>query len=78
MVRPRIRFFVAENGNRENAPSRAASAFARAMSAAARTAIEATDVKDPEALFAASGDIYQSCTDCHEKYIFTAQPDGQQ
>lgn len=53
-------------------------AKARAMSAAARTAIEATDVKDPEALFAASGDIYQSCTDCHEKYIFTAQPDGQQ
>jgi hypothetical protein len=53
-------------------------AKARAMSAAARTAIEATDVKDPEALFAASGDIYQTCTDCHEKYIFTAPPDGQQ
>lgn len=53
-------------------------AKARAMSAAARTAIEATDVKDPEALFSASGDIYQTCTDCHEKYIFTAPPDGQQ
>ncbi|GFE83394.1 hypothetical protein GCM10011487_53940 [Steroidobacter agaridevorans] len=53
-------------------------AKARAMSAAARTAIEATDVKDPEALFAASGDIYQTCTDCHEKYIFTAPPDGRQ
>ena len=52
-------------------------AKARAMSTAARTAIEATDVKDPEALFAASGDIYQSCTDCHEKYIFTS-PDGRQ
>jgi hypothetical protein len=46
-------------------------AKARAMSVAARTAIEATDVKDPEALFNASGDIYQTCTDCHEKYIFT-------
>jgi hypothetical protein len=46
---------------------------ARAMSAAARSAIEATDVKDPEALFTASGDIYQTCTDCHEKYIFTPQ-----
>ncbi|MDY6946112.1 MAG: cytochrome c [Pseudomonadota bacterium] len=44
---------------------------ARAMSAAARTAIDATDVKDPEALFDASGEIYQTCTDCHEKYIFT-------
>lgn len=49
-------------------------AKARAMSAAARTAIDATDVKDPEALFNASGDIYQTCTDCHEKYLFTPQP----
>lgn len=53
-------------------------AKARAMSAAARTAIEATDVKDPEALFAASGDIYQTCTDCHAKYIFTPPPDAKQ
>ncbi|WP_129648500.1 cytochrome c [Peristeroidobacter agariperforans] len=53
-------------------------AKARAMSAAARTAIAATDVKDPEALFAASGDIYQTCTDCHAKYIFTAPPDDRQ
>lgn len=53
-------------------------AKARAMSAAARTAIEATDVKDPEALFAASGDIYQTCTDCHAKYIFTPPADGKQ
>lgn len=49
-------------------------AKARAMSAAARTAIDATDVKDPEALFNASGEIYQTCTDCHEKYLFTSQP----
>jgi cytochrome c556 len=49
----------------------------RALSAAARTAIEATEVKDAEALFTASGDIYQACTDCHEKYIFTqALPAG--
>ncbi|WP_116811397.1 cytochrome c [Steroidobacter cummioxidans] len=53
-------------------------AKARAMSAAARSAIEATEVKDPEALFAASGDIYQTCTDCHAKYIFTATPDAKQ
>jgi hypothetical protein len=53
-------------------------AKARAMSAAARTAIEATEVKDPEALFAASGDIYQTCTDCHAKYIFTPPADGKQ
>ena len=53
-------------------------AKARAMSVAARTAIEATDVKDPEALFTASGDIYQACTDCHSKYIFTTPADGKQ
>ena len=53
-------------------------AKARAMSAAARTAIEATEVKDPEALFVASGDIYQACTDCHAKYIFTPAPDAKQ
>jgi hypothetical protein len=53
-------------------------AKARAMSVAARTAIEATDVKDAEALFTASGDIYQACTDCHAKYIFTAPPDAKQ
>lgn len=49
-------------------------AKARAMSTAARTAMDATDAKDPEALFSASGDIYQTCTDCHAKYIFTPQP----
>ena len=49
-------------------------AKARAMSVAARTAIEATEAKDPEALFTASGDIYQACTDCHAKYIFASQP----
>jgi hypothetical protein len=48
----------------------------RALSAAARAAIEATEVKDPEALFLASGDIYQTCTDCHEKYIFTQPMPG--
>lgn len=53
-------------------------AKARAMSTAARTAIDATDVKDPEALFAASGDIYQACTDCHAKYLFTPMPDAKQ
>lgn len=52
-------------------------AKARALSAAARTAIEATEVKDPEALFDASGVLYQACTDCHERYIF-ATPGGQQ
>jgi hypothetical protein len=52
-------------------------AKARAMSAAARTAIEATDVKDPEALFAAAGEIYQTCTDCHSKFIFTPEPTGE-
>jgi hypothetical protein len=50
---------------------------ARAMSAAARTAIEAIDLQDPEALFAASGDIYQTCTDCHAKYMYSATPSGE-
>ena len=53
-------------------------AKAHAMSTAARAAIEATEVKDPDALFIASGDIYQACTDCHSKYIFTPAPDAQQ
>jgi hypothetical protein len=53
-------------------------AKAHAMSAAARSAIDATEVKDPEVLFAASGDIYQTCTDCHAKDIFTPTPDGKQ
>lgn len=48
----------------------------RALSAAARTAIAATEVKDPEALFIASGNIYQTCTDCHEKYIFSQPMPG--
>lgn len=52
-------------------------AKARAMSAAARTAIEATDVKDPEALFAAAGDIYQTCTDCHSQFIFAPESTGE-
>jgi hypothetical protein len=52
-------------------------AKARALSEAARTAINATEVKDPEALFDASGVMYQACTDCHEKYIF-AMPGEQQ
>lgn len=53
-------------------------AKAHSMSVAARAAIEATEAKDPEALFMASGDIYQACTDCHAKYIFTPAPDAQQ
>jgi hypothetical protein len=53
-------------------------AKAQAMSVAARAAIEATEAKDPEALFTASGDIYQACTDCHSKYIFSPAPDAQQ
>lgn len=52
-------------------------AKAHAMSSAARAAIEATEAKDPDALFIASGDIYQTCTDCHSKYIFTPAPDAQ-
>jgi len=53
-------------------------AKAHAMSVAARAAIEATEAKDPDALFMASGDIYQACTDCHSKYIFTAAPGTRQ
>lgn len=49
-------------------------AKAHAMSVAARAAIEATEAKDAEALFTASGDIYQTCTDCHSKYIFMPAP----
>jgi len=49
-------------------------ARAKAMSDAAAATLQAIDVKDPEALFTASGDLYQTCSDCHAQYIFAAAP----
>jgi len=49
-------------------------ARAKAMSDAAAQTLQAIDVKDPEALFTASGDLYQTCSDCHAQYIFAVAP----
>jgi hypothetical protein len=52
-------------------------ARAKGMSDAAAAALKAIDVKDPDSLFIAAGDLYQACSDCHAKYIFGSQPDAQ-
>jgi hypothetical protein len=43
---------------------------AKALSTAAEAALQATDVKDPEALFAAAGDLYEACSACHARFVF--------
>jgi hypothetical protein len=44
---------------------------ARELSTAAQAALEATEVKDPEALFTAAGAVYEACSGCHAQYVFT-------
>jgi cytochrome c556 len=49
-------------------------ARAKALSDAAGQVLNAVDVKDPEALFTAAGDLYQTCSDCHAQYVFAVTP----
>jgi hypothetical protein len=68
---------VVESGNLLLLPGRARNQDdwpmkARAMMEAAREALTAAEVKDTEALFAAGGNIYQACSDCHAKYLMGA------
>jgi len=42
------------------------------FAAATAKVMKAIDVKDTDEYFTASGDLYQACTDCHSKYIFSA------
>jgi hypothetical protein len=65
---------VVESGNLLMLPGRARNQDdwpmkARAMMEAAREALTAAEVKDTEALFTAGGNIYQTCSDCHAKYL---------
>jgi hypothetical protein len=66
---------ILESGNLLMLPGRARTEGdwnekARALSAAAEAALQATDVKDPEALFTAAGDLYEACSACHARYVF--------
>lgn len=69
---------VAESANLLMIPGRAFNqedwmAKARALADAAAVAIQAAEVKDPEALFDAGGEIYQACSNCHAKYLIEPQ-----
>ncbi len=69
---------VAESGNLLMLPQRARNQgewieLSRAMTDKAHAVLEAIEAKDAEGLFAAGGDLYQSCTDCHALYLI---PDG--
>jgi hypothetical protein len=39
-----------------------------ALSDAATTALRAAEVKDVDGVFKTGGDVYQACTNCHQKY----------
>jgi hypothetical protein len=43
-------------------------AFAKAMIAGSKSALQATQAKNPKNLFDAGGDIYDACNKCHAKY----------
>lgn len=65
---------VAESANLLMLPGRARNqddwmVQAKKLSEAAMEATRAAEVKDTEALFAAGGNIYQACSDCHAKYL---------
>ena len=69
---------VIESGNLLMLPGRARNqddwpAKARALMEAGREALTAAEVKDPEALFTAGGNVYQACSQCHAKYLIGAQ-----
>jgi hypothetical protein len=66
---------ILESGNLLMLPGRARpegdwNEKAKALSAAAEAALQATDVKDPEALFTAAGDLYEACSACHARYVY--------
>lgn len=44
------------------------SKFSVALSDAASTALKAAEARNVEAVFKTGGDIYQACTNCHQKY----------
>jgi hypothetical protein len=64
---------VAETGNLLLMPGRSAgptwNAFASTLTAAGESALGAAIARDAQALFAAGGEIYQVCRDCHDRYM---------
>jgi hypothetical protein len=67
---------ILESGNLLMLPGRARNEGdwnekSKALSAAAEAALQATEVKDPDALFTAAGDMYEACSGCHARYVFT-------
>ena len=65
---------VAESGNLLMMDGRARDqgewiTLSRAMTEKAHAVLAAIEAKDKDGLFAAGGDLYQSCTDCHSVYM---------
>jgi cytochrome c553 len=73
---------VAEAGNLLMMPTRARDdgdwmTFSRAMIDAATGAIAAAAAKNPEAVFDAGAQVYDTCTQCHAKYaVEQSRPNG--
>ncbi len=70
---------LAEAGNLLMLPSRSNGspewiADAQAMMAESNRALQAIAARDKDALFTIGGDIYETCTSCHRKFIVAAPP----
>jgi hypothetical protein len=67
---------VAETGNLLMMPGRAAGPewldSARALVAAGERAMAAAEIRDPESLFDAGGQLYQACLGCHEEFLLVS------
>jgi hypothetical protein len=64
---------VTESGNLMMMPSHAKDGdwmkLAREMIAAGEAAIRAAEARNADKLFTTGGDLYESCTNCHRKYL---------
>jgi hypothetical protein len=48
---------------------------ARALTDAAVSAVKAVDARNAEALFAAGGQVYEACQQCHDQYRHSDTPE---
>jgi hypothetical protein len=74
---------VAESGNLLMMDGRARDqgewiALSRAMTEKAHAVLAAIEAKDKDSLFAAGGDLYQACTDCHSVYMAGTPAEAEQ
>jgi hypothetical protein len=65
---------VTESGNLMMMPSRAKDGgewmkLAQEMIAAGEAAMRAAEARNADKLFTSGGDLYESCTNCHRKYL---------